>query len=393
VPVAGKLIQSQESQAQVLSDIKAEYAKLRDEHARRKSDKSLLSIEAARQNKPALDWAGYTPPKPQFLGTRVFEDYDLAEIARYIDWTPFFQTWQLHGKFPAILEDAVVGEEARKLYEDAAVMLGNIIRTKSLRAKAIVGFWPANSQEDDILLHGFEEQQVEVACERHGSHTHTRYTVHKASETTGSAVQAETVLHHLRQQTQKAPGLPNYCLSDFIAPEDSGLTDYLGGFAVTAGIGIEALLDTYEKQHDDYNSILVKALADRLAEAFAELMHLRVRKEFWGYAPDEQLDNEALIKEKYRGIRPAPGYPACPDHTEKQALFDLLQAGRVDITLTESFAMYPASSVSGWYFSHPESRYFPVGKINKDQVLDYAQRKQLSLEDTERWLAPVLVYG
>ena len=393
VPVAGKLIQSQDSQAKVLADIKAEYAQLREEHARRKSDKSLLSIEAARQNKASLNWDNYTPPKPQFLGTRVFEDYDLAEIARYIDWTPFFQTWQLHGKFPAILEDAVVGEEARKLYEDAAVLLGDIIRNKSLRAKAVLGFWPANSKEDDILLLGFEEQQVEVPCERHGSHTHTRYTVHKASETTGSAVQAETVLHHLRQQSQKAAGLPNYCLSDFIAPEDSGLTDYLGGFAVTAGIGIEALLDTYEKQHDDYNSILVKALADRLAEAFAELMHERVRKEFWGYAPDEQLDNEALIKEKYRGIRPAPGYPACPDHTEKQALFDLLQAGRADISLTESFAMYPASSVSGWYFSHPESRYFPVGKINKDQVLDYAQRKNLSLDEAERWLAPVLVYN
>ena len=287
-------------------------------------------------------------------------------------------------------------------YGYAAVLLGEIIRDKSLQAKAVVGFWPANSVEDDILLHDFVEETREVPCERHGSHAHIEYKISRRPEpqAAGTSVlnggelvtDTLTVLRHLRQQSQKAAGLPNYCLSDFVAPLESGHTDYLGGFAVTAGLGIEALLEKYERDHDDYNSIMVKALADRLAEAFAELMHERVRKEFWGYATDETLDNEALIKEKYRGIRPAPGYPACPDHTEKRALFDLLGAESQGITLTESYAMYPASSVSGWYFAHPDSRYFPVGKIQKDQVEDYARRKGMSLEDTERWLAPLLGY-
>ncbi|WP_247233903.1 methionine synthase [Telluribacter sp. SYSU D00476] len=405
VPVAGKLTQSDKSQAEVLKDIKAEYAQLRDDHARRKTDKAHLPIEAARQNKVNIDWKEYIAPKPSFLGTRVLEDYDLAEIAKYIDWTPFFQTWQLHGKYPKIFEDPIVGAEAQKLYEDAAVLLGQIIRDKSLQAKAVIGFWPANAIEDDILLHDFEEQTREVPCERHGSHTHMEYKISRRNAEAVMSGQSQaapiggevvvdtlTVLHNLRQQTQKAAGLPNYCLSDFIAPLESGHTDYIGGFAVTAGIGIEALLEKYEREHDDYNSIMVKSLADRLAEAFAELMHERVRKEIWGYAADEKLDNEDLIKEKYQGIRPAPGYPACPDHTEKQTLFNLLDAGRADIILTESFAMYPASSVSGWYFAHPDSRYFPVGKIHKDQVEDYARRKNMSVEDVERWLAPILAY-
>ncbi len=402
VPVAGRLTQSDQSQEEIWKEIKAEYARLRDEHARRKQDKAVISIEAARANKPKIDWTNFVPKKPAFLGTRVFEDYPLAEIARYIDWTPFFQTWQLHGKYPAIFEDKIVGEEARKLFDDAQNLLLDIIHDKSLQARAVVGFWPANATEDDILLHDFEEIGREVPCERHGSHWHTEYKISRQSTVdsrqsealNGGEVVADTmtVLHHLRQQSQKAAGLPNYCLSDFIAPLESGKEDYLGGFAVTAGLGIETLLEKYERDHDDYNSILVKALADRLAEAFAELMHERVRKEFWGYATDEHLDNEALIKEKYVGIRPAPGYPACPDHTEKATLFDLLDAGRAGITLTESYAMYPASSVSGWYFSHPESRYFPVGKLQKDQVVDYAKRKNMLLEDVERWMGSVLGY-
>jgi 5-methyltetrahydrofolate--homocysteine methyltransferase len=405
VPVAGKLTKSDKSQDEVLLDIKAEYAKLRGDHAKRKSEKAQLTIEKARKNAAKIDWNEFVATKPQFLGTRVLENYDIAEIAKYIDWTPFFQTWQLHGKYPAIFEDKVVGEEAQKLFEDAAVLLGQIIRDKSLQAKAVLGFWPANRIEDDILLHDFEEEAREVPCERHGSHTHVEYKISRRNaeefaevaaghEQTGGEMVADTltVLHNLRQQSQKAANLPNYCLSDFIAPLETGHTDYIGGFAVTAGIGIEVLLDKFEREHDDYNSIMVKSIADRLAEAFAELMHERVRKEFWGYVADEKLDNESLIKEKYQGIRPAPGYPACPDHTEKRALFDLLGAEKLGIILTESFAMYPASSVSGWYFANPESRYFPVGKIQKDQVEDYARRKGMSLEEAEKWLAPVLAY-
>jgi 5-methyltetrahydrofolate--homocysteine methyltransferase len=396
VPVAGKLIQSAESQATVLADIKAEYAKLREDHAKRGGEKAHISLEAARNNKAKIDWSDFTAVKPQFLGTRVYDDYDLADIAKYIDWTPFFQTWQLHGKYPKIFEDKVVGQEATKLFEDAAVLLGEIIRDKTLKARAVVGFWPANSIQDDIVLHHFEEETREVPCERHGSHQHIEYKISRnASEDLQAGemiADTATVLHHLRQQSQKASNLANYCLSDFVAPLESGHTDYIGGFAVTAGVGIEALLDKYEKDHDDYNSIMVKALADRLVEALAELMHEKVRKELWGYDKSESLTNEELIKEEYRGIRPAPGYPACPDHTEKRALFELLEAEKLGITLTESFAMYPASSVSGWYFSHPDSRYFPVGKIFKDQVEDYARRKNMPLEEIERWLSPVLGY-
>lgn len=396
VPVAGKLIQSDQSQADVLSDIKAEYAKLRVDHAKRGGEKAHVPIAKARENKAKIDWTSFQATKPQFLGTRVYDDYDLNDIAKYIDWTPFFQTWQLHGKFPKIFEDKVVGAEAVKLYEDAAVLLGEIIRDKTLKAKAVIGFWPANSIQDDIVLHHFEEQSREVSCERHGSHQHIEYLIsQQATENLNAGeLVADTaaVLHHLRQQSQKASNLANYCLSDFIAPLETGKTDYIGGFAVTAGIGIEALLDKYEKDHDDYNSIMVKALADRLVEALAELMHERVRKEIWGYAKNETFSNEDLIKESYMGIRPAPGYPACPDHTEKRMLFDLLEAEQLGITLTESYAMYPASSVSGWYFSHPDSRYFPVGKIFKDQVEDYARRKDMPLEEIEKWLSPVLGY-
>jgi 5-methyltetrahydrofolate--homocysteine methyltransferase len=396
VPVAGKLIQSDLSQAQVLSDIKGEYAKLREDHAKRGGEKSHHSIEKSRENKVKIDWANFKAVKPQFLGTRVYDDYDLAEIAKYIDWTPFFQTWQLHGKYPKIFEDKVVGEEASRLFEDAAVLLGEIIRDKSLKARAVLGFWPANSIGDDIVLHHFEEDVKQTSCERHGSHEHIEYRIsqHTMEQVSGGELVNDTmkVLHHLRQQTEKAKGLANYCLSDFIAPLESGHLDYIGGFTVTAGIGIETLIEKFEADHDDYNSIMVKALADRLVEALTELMHERVRKEIWGHSPDENFTNEELIKEAYTGIRPAPGYPASPDHTEKRMLFDLLEAEKLGITLTESYAMYPASSVSGWYFSHPESRYFPVGKIFKDQVEDYARRKNMPLEEIEKWLAPVLGY-
>jgi 5-methyltetrahydrofolate--homocysteine methyltransferase len=393
VPVAGKLIQSESSQAQVLSDIKAEYAKLREDHAKRGGAKEHVSLENARANKAKIDWSGFSAKKPQFLGTRVYDDYDLNDIVKYIDWTPFFQTWQLHGKYPKIFEDKTVGAEAMKLYEDASVLLGEIIRDQSLKAKAVIGFWPANAIGDDIILHHFEKIAGTEATS-HGSELEYKISHLAPNEASAGETVADTavVLHHLRQQSQKAANLPNYCLSDFLAPLESGRLDYIGGFAVTAGIGIEALIERYERDHDDYNSIMVKAIADRLVEALTELMHERVRKELWGYTADEQFTNEELIRESYKGIRPAPGYPACPDHTEKRMLFDLLGAEKLGIELTESYAMYPASSVSGWYFSHPESRYFPVGKIYKDQVEDYAQRKNLPLEEVEKWLSPILGY-
>ncbi len=382
VPVAGRLLQSEESKTTVLSEFKAEYARLREDHARRKTEKAQLSLADSRANKAMIDWESFVPVQPTFLGVRRFENYDLAAIAAYIDWTPFFQTWQLHGKYPKIFEDELVGDEARKLFNDAQAMLRELIATQALGANAVIGFWPARSDTDDLILYRHSESVQEVVCEKHGTHRQVTYAVENESFAR---------LHHLRQQNQKAPGLPNYCLSDFIAPV-GGQPDYIGGFAVTAGIGIEKLLEKYERDHDDYSSIMVKSLADRLAEAFAELMHERVRKEFWGYAGAEDLSNEELIREAYKGIRPAPGYPACPDHTEKRTLFDLLHAEKSDIVLTDSYAMYPASSVSGWYFAHPESRYFPVGKIRKDQVEDYAARKGMSVDDTERWLAPLLGY-
>lgn len=398
VPVAGRLMQSEQTSKEIFDEIKAQYAQLRIDHANRQKDKNYVPIEKARLNTPKIDWNNFKATKPQFLGNKYFMDYDLAEIAKYIDWTPFFSTWQLSGKYPKIFDNAIVGVEAKKLFDDATVLLKEIIDNKLLTARAVVGFYPANAIGDDIILHNFEEITREIPCEKHGVHQHTSYNVLSntvVSEDGNLIAQTDTqtVLHHLRQQGQKAANLPNYCLSDFIAPETTGKDDYIGAFAVTAGIGIEPLVEKYEKDHDDYNSIMVKALADRLAEAFAELMHERTRKEFWGYATDENATPEELISEKYVGIRPAPGYPACPDHTEKKALFDLLQAEeKIGIQLTESFAMYPASSVSGFYFSNPESKYFPIGKIAKDQVKDYAERKEMSLELTEKWLAPVLNY-
>jgi 5-methyltetrahydrofolate--homocysteine methyltransferase len=294
----------------------------------------------------------------------VLENYDLAELAEYIDWTPFFSTWELHGKYPAILSDEVVGVEATKLLKEAKALLQRIIDEKWLSANAVFGIWPANSIGDDIEVYTNENRDGVL----------------------------ETI-HHLRQQNKKVAGQANYCLSDFIAPRESGNIDYVGGFAVTAGIGIEEHLRKFEADHDDYNSIMLKALADRLAEAFAERLHQRIRTEFWGYTNEDGIENSELIQEKYRGIRPAPGYPACPDHTEKELLFKLLNATKnTGIELTESFAMYPTAAVSGWYFTSAESKYFGLGKIGKDQVIEYASRKSYSIEEMERWLSPVLSY-
>jgi len=347
-----------------VNSVKAEYQEIRKRHLSKQSGKDFISLEEARKNKYPIDWNKTKVVKPSFLGVKTFNDYSLIELSNYIDWTPFFATWEMRGKYPDILNDAVLGSEAKKLITDARRMLNEIFHNKMLTANAVIGFFPANAIGDDIELYTGDDRK-----------------------------NVRTVLHHLRQQNKKAAGQPNIALSDFIAPKETGMKDYIGAFAVTAGIGIEKWLEKFNKEHDDYNSILLKALADRLAEAFAERMHERVRKEFWGYAANEKLENEELISEKYQGIRPAPGYPACPDHTEKTELFRLLDAEKNSgIQLTESLAMYPAAAVSGWYFSHPESKYFGLGKILKDQVEDYSARKEMKTEDTERWLSACLGY-
>lgn len=363
VGVASALLSPEKREAYA-ADIRAEYAKISAAHFRAQADKKRLTLKAARANAVPVDFSKVPPKKPSFLGIKSFEAYDLAELAQYIDWTPFFQTWELSGRFPAILDDAKVGEAARALYDDAKTMLDRIIKEKWFTACATIGFWPANAEGDDIAVYADETRQKKVAT-----------------------------LHTLRQQLEKREGRFNAALSDFIAPASSGVPDYVGGFVVTAGIGEDVVADRFKNANDDYSSILCKALADRLAEAFAERMHQRVRKEFWGYAPDEALSAEDLILEKYQGIRPAPGYPAQPDHTEKKTLFALLDAeNTAGVKLTESFAMWPGSSVSGLYFSHPESFYFGVGKIERDQVEDYARRKAMVPAEIERWLAPILNY-
>lgn len=399
VPVAGKLVNQLQCSA-FGQEIKAEYEKLRIEHAGRQKEKNYISIGVARNNRLKIDWKESPVYEPSFLGTKVFKEYDLREIRRYIDWTPFFQTWQLQGKFPKIFDNEIVGAEAKKLYEDANVLLDQIVNKKLLTANAVIGLFPANSVGDDMVLYDFEEVVTETTCDKHGTHKSSQYKIKKLAEPCRiphcehtAPYQMLSVLHSLRQQGKKASNLPNLALADFLAPIDSGKVDYMGAFAVTAGIGIEKLVKKYQDDQDDYNAIMVKALADRLAEAFAELMHERVRREFWGYASHENLDNEELIKESYQGIRPAPGYPACPDHTEKKLLFDLLKPEEnAGITLTESYAMYPAAAVSGWYFSHPEAKYFGLGKIARDQVEDYARRKNMTIEEVEKWLAPNLNY-
>ena len=358
VTVAGHLL-NREAKQGFLAGIREEYDKLKADFAGRQTTRSLQSLREARANKFPVDWTAYEPVTPSFTGTRSFEDYDLEEISRYIDWQPFFIAWELHGKFPAILSDEKVGHEATRLYEDARRMLRTIIGERWLRARGVIGFWQAAASGDDT---------VEIVDGSRNLH-----------------------LEFLRQQSKKAAGQPNLSLADFIRPSAYG-TDYLGAFAVSIH-GIEPHIKRFEQELDDYSKIMLQALADRLAEAFAELLHERTRREFWGYAPAERLSAEALIEEKYAGIRPAPGYPACPDHTEKHKLFDLLDAGRqAGILLTESLAMYPAASVCGWYFAHPQSKYFGIGKISRDQLVDYAARKNLAVEDMERWLRPQLDY-
>ena len=364
VGVASNLLNEDKRKAYI-SGIKDKYRELREQRAGQQKQRKLASLADARANRFSTDWDSYQPARPAFLGIKTFEDYPLAELADHIDWSPFFKAWELTGKFPKILDDEVVGKEARSLFADAQAMLKKIITEKWLQARAVIGIFPANSINDD---------DVEL------------YTDDDRSE-------VRTVFHFLRQQMNRRREAANFCLGDYIAPKDSGVEDYIGAFAVTTGIGIEDKIEEFEADHDDYNSILLKALADRLAEAFAERMHERVRKEFWGFAPAENLSNAEMIKEEYRGIRPAPGYPACPDHTEKRTLWQLIEPDlNAGITLTESFAMLPTAAVSGFYFSHPEARYFGTGKLARDQVKDYARRKGLNIEEAERWLSPVLGY-
>nr|WP_288102223.1 methionine synthase [Halomonas sp.] len=364
VGVAGKLLAPNLKSAYV-AEIREEYEKVRERNAKRRPKAADLDYTQARKRRFRTDWNSHTPTKPNTLGLMTFDDYDLEELVERIDWTPFFMSWQLTGKYPKILNDEVVGEAAQNLFADAQVMLRKLIDEKRVQARGVIGLWPANSVDDDVIEVYADESRTEVV-ER---------------------------LHHIRQQTTKGRDGICYSLADFIAPKESGKADWIGGFAVTTGHGVDELSKAYEAAGDDYNAIMVQALTDRLAEAFAERMHERVRKEFWGYAPEETLDNDALIAEKYQGIRPAPGYPACPDHTEKATLFRLLNASEnTGLTLTENFAMWPAAAVSGWYFSHPQSKYFSTGKITRDQVEVLAERKQMPLEEMERWLSPVLSY-
>jgi len=363
VGVAGTLL-SRDMRDDYIDKIRLEYADVRRTHGGRQAQKPILTIDEARRNAFHTDWQHYLPPRPTFLGLRVFEHHPLAPIAELIDWSPFFHTWELVGSYPKILDDDIVGEHARTLFGDAQAMLKLLVEEGWLNARGVIGFFPANAEGDDIILYTDDTRTERLA-----------------------------VLHNLRQQLAKPPGQPNYCLGDFVAPTGSGVPDYLGAFAVTSGHCIEDKLELFAAAHDDYSSIMLKALADRLAEGFAELMHQRVRKEYWGYAADEQFSKEQLIEEVYRGIRPAPGYPACPDHTEKQILFELLGAERhAGMHLTESFAMFPASAVSGWYFSHPAAKYFNVGKLGRDQIADYAARKAMNITEAERWLSPHLAY-
>lgn len=360
VPVASELI-SVDTRDSFKAKIKAEYQTMRTDHAGRQQAKNYIPLREARDNKVKIDWSNTKYTKPTVIGRKEFISYPLDELRKYIDWTPFFQTWMLAGRYPGIFKDSVVGAEAKKLYDDANRMLDDIVKNKSLQANGVVAFFSAQSNGDDVNLF--------------------------KSETDGNSF---ATVHFLRQQNKKAQNLPNFCLADFVSPEKG--KDYFGMFAVTAGLGIEKLLEKHKANHDDYSDIMTKALADRLAEAFAEALHEKVRKEIWGYAKDEKLSNEELIDETYNGIRPAPGYPACPDHTEKKLIFELLDADKVGIQLTESYAMWPGAAVSGYYFSHPDSKYFGLGKIDKDQVADYAKRKGMSVEEVERWLAPVLGY-
>lgn len=359
VPVVSNLL-SQDTREQYAQSVRNEYVKLAEDHKKRQDSKDIASIAEARANALKAEFDVNTVAVPEITGLTHIIDYDLSELREVIDWTPFFQTWELAGKYPKIFEDPLVGKEAKKLFDDANAMLDKVIAEKWLKANASWAIWPANSVGDDVEI--YENGKV------------------------------KSVFHFLRQQRKMMNGVPNLCLSDFVAPKTSGIQDHMGFFTVTAGIGIDEHVKRFEAQHDDYSSILLKALADRLAEAFAEKLHQLIRTDYWGYSQDENLANEDLILEKYRGIRPAPGYPACPDHTEKAQLFKLLENEKIGVQLTESFAMMPAAAVSGFYFAHPQSRYFGLGKINKDQVEDYAQRLGKPVSEVEKWLRPVLLY-
>lgn len=346
-----------------ISDLKSDYTRVREHHEKHRGAKQLISLAESQANQLKLSFNSDTISTPNFIGTRVFEQIDLNGLVEYIDWTPFFQTWELHGKFPQILSDEVVGNEATQLFQDARNMLQQLIQEKWLEARAVIGLFPANSVGDDIEIYGDLDRKEIIGIQR-----------------------------TLRQQTKKAAGQPNLALADFIAPKESGMIDYLGGFVVTSGIGIDAHIKRFEDNHDDYSSIMLKALADRLAEALAEFMHAQVRCKYWGYAANEVLSNEDVIAEKYRGIRPAPGYPACPDHLEKIGLFNLLNATEVTgVSLTESLAMLPTASVSGWYFAHPDAKYFGLGKITQEQIEDVARRKGVDISEIERWYSSILL--
>ncbi|MGV0718220.1 methionine synthase [Mycolicibacterium sp. XJ662] len=364
VPVAAALLDDKQRPA-LLEETEKDYAALRDRHAK-KNERPMLTLDKARANRTPIEWDGYTPPVPaQGLGVREFLDYDLAELREYIDWQPFFNAWEMKGRFPDILNNPATGETARKLYDDAQEMLDTVIKEKWLTANGVIGFFPANAVGDDVEVYTDETR-----------------------------TQVLTTLHNLRQQGEHREGIPNRSLGDYVAPKDTGLADYVGAFAVTAGLGSQEKIMEFKAALDDYSAILLESIADRLAEAFAERMHQRVRTEFWGYQPDEQLDNEALIGERYVGIRPAPGYPACPEHTEKATLWQLMDVQtRTGIELTESMAMWPGAAVSGWYFSHPQSQYFVVGRVAQDQVADYATRKGWTLKEAERWLSSNLSYN
>jgi 5-methyltetrahydrofolate--homocysteine methyltransferase len=363
VGVASNLLGS--GKVAFIENVQREYRQVADAHARGLADKRRISLKKARADRFAIDWAGYQPPRPTFLGTRAFANYPVAELVPYIDWTPFFATWEIVGTYPLLFDDPKVGAAARALFADAQAMLKQMVDEDWLTANGVIGFYPANAASDDIILYEDAARAKERAR-----------------------------LFTLRQQIERARGdRAHVALADFVAPRETGLADFIGGFAVTAGIGEEAVAERFARANDDYSKILSQALADRLAEALAERLHQRVRREFWAYASDENLSTDELIRETYQGIRPAPGYPAQPDHTEKRTLFDLLDAERATgIKLTESYAMWPGSSVSGLYFSHPDSHYFGVGKIDRDQVEDYALRKGWPLEEAERWLAPILGY-
>jgi 5-methyltetrahydrofolate--homocysteine methyltransferase len=368
VPVVAALL-SDEQRPTLLADVRADFDSVRERHAARTAERPLTALEQARRNATPVDWGAHRPQKPALLGVETLLEHDLTELRGYIDWQPFFNAWELRGRFPDVLHHPTTGEAARRLYDDAQVMLDRVTSEGWLTANGVVGIFPANRVGD-----GAGAEDVEVYTDE------SRTTV-------------LTTLHHLRQQGEQRHGLPHRSLADFVAPRDSGVPDWVGAFAVTAGTGVEEHVTRLRAELDDYSAILLESLADRLAEAFAERLHERVRTELWGYAPDERLDAVGLLKEQYAGIRPAPGYPACPDHTEKALLWELLDVERaIGVRLTESMAMWPGASVSGWYLAHPESRYFVVGRLGQDQVADYARRKGWTLHEAERWLAPNLGY-